>query len=273
MANRVFTRTGLVIWIGATLGAACVIPYAEALAPSLGQAAHRLGVPTAVVVLLSVAQSALLLGVMTFSGLWAAGRLGLGAPLLDARLHGRAAPPDLRHHALVAAGLGLASGLAILALDLWLFVPLSRSGAGSLVAQRQPPAWTGLLASLEGGVTEEVELRLFLLSFVALAIRGARNVFKRERTSELTPVVFWAANLLAAIAFGLGHLPTTARLVPLTAIIVTRAVVLNGVVGVVAGWLFWRRGIEMAMVCHFSADVVLHVLAPLAQTWLLKLAI
>ena len=273
MANRVFTRTGLVIWIGATLGAACVIPYVEALSPALEQAAHRLGVPTAVVVLLSITQSAALLGVMTFAGLWAARKLGLGAPLLDAWLYGRPAPPDLRRHALVAAALGLASGLAILALDLRLFLPLSRAGAGWLVGQRQPPAWTGLLASLEGGVTEEVELRLFLLSFVALALRGVRNALRAERTSELTPAVFWTANLLAAIAFGLGHLPTTARLVPLTAIIVTRAVVLNGVVGVVAGWLFWRRGIEMAMVCHFSADVVLHVLAPLAQTWLLKLAI
>ena len=35
---------------------------------------------------------------------------------------------------------------------------------------------------------------------------------------------------------------------------------------------FRRRGIETAMVTHFSADLVLHVAAPLAQGWLLRLA-
>jgi hypothetical protein len=34
-------------------------------------------------------------------------------------------------------------------------------------------------------------------------------------------------------------------------------------IGIVAGFLFWRRGIEMAMVCHFFADIVLHVTPPL----------
>jgi membrane protease YdiL (CAAX protease family) len=80
--------------------------------------------------------------------------------------------------------------------------------------------------------------------------------------------VFWVANIVAAILFGLGHLPVTAHLVPLTSVVVARAVVLNGIVGLVAGTLFWRRGIEMAILCHFSADVVLHVGAPLLQSLL-----
>jgi membrane protease YdiL (CAAX protease family) len=130
----------------------------------------------------------------------------------------------------------------------------------------------GLLASVEGGVTEEVQLRLFFLSFVALGIRTVGGFARRQREAALTltPATFWAANLVAAVAFGLGHLPITARLIPLTPVVVTRAIVLNGIPGVIAGWLFWRRGIEMAMVCHFSADVLLHVVAPLLQPWLLR---
>jgi len=38
-----------------------------------------------------------------------------------------------------------------------------------------------------------------------------------------------------------------------------RAIVLNGLVGVIAGWLYWRRGLESAMVAHFCADLVVHV--------------
>jgi membrane protease YdiL (CAAX protease family) len=72
--------------------------------------------------------------------------------------------------------------------------------------------------------------------------------------------VFWVANILAAILFGLGHLPTTAALVPLTSLVIARAVVLNGLLGIVWGWLYWKRGLEAAMISHFSADLVLHVL-------------
>ena len=64
-----------------------------------------------------------------------------------------------------------------------------------------------------------------------------------------------------AVLFGLGHLPATAAMVPLTTLVVARALVLNGLAGVVFGWLYWRRDLLAAMVAHFSADIVLHVLA------------
>ena len=65
---------------------------------------------------------------------------------------------------------------------------------------------------------------------------------------------------LAAGLFGLGHLPATAALLPLTPAVIARALILNGIPGVVFGWLFWRRGLEAAMVAHFAADLVLHVI-------------
>ena len=45
--------------------------------------------------------------------------------------------------------------------------------------------------------------------------------------------------------------------------VVVRTVLLNAIGGAVFGWLFWRRGLEMAVVAHVSADMVLHVLVPL----------
>jgi hypothetical protein len=263
MASRL-SRTPVVIWLGAVAGVLCVIPYAGFLAPgALPAAASRLGVPVYQVVLASVLQNALVLGLMTFTGLWAARRLGLGAPLLEAWLEGRPPPFDPRRSVLAAAGLGAACGLAIVALDGLLFAALTPHAAGQL-QRATPPAWMGLLASVEGGITEEVELRLFLLSFLALGIRYLRNLVSGDRATGLSPAIFWTANIVAAVAFGLGHLPTTAQLVHLTPVIVLRAVALNGILGMVAGYLFWRRGIEMAMVCHFAADLVLHVATPLA---------
>ena len=31
----------------------------------------------------------------------------------------------------------------------------------------------------------------------------------------------------------------------------------------VFGWLYWKRGLEAAMISHFSADIVTHVLLAL----------
>ena len=71
----------------------------------------------------------------------------------------------------------------------------------------------------------------------------------------------WIAIVLVAVAFGLAHLPATAAVgLELNALVVSRAIVLNGLGGIVFGWLYWRRGLESAMVSHFTTDVVLHVI-------------
>lgn len=80
--------TGFVIWVAASIGAAAIFPYALALAPGKLDAASELsGLTVAALVALSLAQSVIFLGVMTFTGLWAARKVGLGAPLLDAFLN------------------------------------------------------------------------------------------------------------------------------------------------------------------------------------------
>jgi membrane protease YdiL (CAAX protease family) len=45
--------------------------------------------------------------------------------------------------------------------------------------------------------------------------------------------------------------------------VVLRAVVLNGLGGIVFGWFYWRHGLLSAMASHFSADLVIHVIVPL----------
>ena len=126
--------------------------------------------------------------------------------------------------------------------------------------QAQPSVWQGLLASLYGGVDEEILLRLGVMTF--LAWLGAKVARTRPGESP-GPLVIWSANILAALLFGVGHLPATAAIAPLSGLVVARAIVLNGLAGVAFGWLYWRRGILAAMASHFCADLVLHVLTPL----------
>jgi hypothetical protein len=71
------------------------------------------------------------------------------------------------------------------------------------------------------------------------------------------------ANLLAAVLFGLGHLPATlAAGLPLSGLVISRALVLNGLLGITAGWLYRSCGLGSAMLAHFSADILLHVVLP-----------
>ena len=58
--------------------------------------------------------------------------------------------------------------------------------------------------------------------------------------------------MTSALLFGAGHLPTTATLMPLTPLVITRALLLNGLGGIVFGWLYWKRGLLAAMLAHFS---------------------
>jgi membrane protease YdiL (CAAX protease family) len=86
-----------------------------------------------------------------------------------------------------------------------------------------------------------------------------------NKTSDGKPtnIIFWIANILAAILFGIGHLPAVSVLLPLTTLVVIRTVVLNAVGGILFGWLYQSRGLESAMIAHFSADIILHGLLAL----------
>ncbi|MDX1500306.1 MAG: CPBP family intramembrane glutamic endopeptidase [Woeseiaceae bacterium] len=261
--RRMFILKALVLWAAALVGVVLVMPYTMALAPGrLEAAAADLGIPIAAVIALSLLQSAILLGGMVVLGLWAARRVGLEVPLLETWLDRQPPPRDAVRNAGCAAGLGAACGLAIVMLDTTLFAAVGESLRG--VVPSPPRAWQGLLASVYGGVTEEVQLRLFLFSLLALGASWLRRRFRAQPGAELTPTIFWIVNAVVALVFGLAHLPVMAELVALTPLVVARSILLNGLVGLAAGFLYYRRGLEMAMLCHFSADVVLHVVVPLA---------
>lgn len=59
------------------------------------------------------------------------------------------------------------------------------------------------------------------------------------------------------------HLPATAALFPITPLVILRAITLNGLIGVALGYLYFRHGLDAAMLSHFTADIVLHVLLTL----------
>ncbi len=102
-------------------------------------------------------------------------------------------------------------------------------------------------------------MRLLLVSTLAWLFS------KLSHTADGTPTrgAVWVAISAAAVVFGLGHLPATSLTMAITPLVVTREIVLNGIMGVVFGAMYWKRGLEAAMLTHFSADIVLHFLLPM----------
>lgn len=240
-----------VLLFAAMVGVWAVLPYSF----SLQDLSAPLPVPFWLLLVLGTLQNLILFALVTGLGLWLGGKVGLGAPLLRALLARQPdAPRQFRRSLPWAVGAGLTVGALTLVLEVFVFAPvlpeMLRRSAG-------PAAWQGFLASLYGGINEELLMRLGGMTLVAWI--GSR-LFPAP---ELRPGVMWIANLLAALSFGLGHLPALGVLVPVTPVLVARSLALNGVAGVVFGWLYWRRGLLMAMIAHFSADIVLHVIGVL----------
>lgn len=97
--------------------------------------------------------------------------------------------------------------------------------------------------------------------------RRIRGFLARSRDRPGAGVA-WAAIVLSAVAFGIGHLPAaTAIYGGLTGDVVTFIVGANAVAGVGFGWLYWRHSLEAAMIAHGLA----HVVAVAAWTLLLLL--
>lgn len=263
MKTLINWKVFLILWLAGIFATIAILPYSLELQTSLLEST-ALPMPMPVLLAVQVAQNAILLAIMIFGGLFFAGRVGLGTPILDAWTRGERVADRLRALLPLSIVLGVLGTLVVLGLEFFLFQPaLARelaNGANPLNLQTsQPAAWKGFLASFYGGIAEEIQLRLFLMSFLVWLGRFV----SRNSQGEPTSAVYWVANIVAAVLFGLGHLPATALVVPLTPLVIARAIVLNGLLGIIFGWLYWKRGLEAAITSHFSADIVLHVLLAL----------
>lgn len=230
------------------LATAAVFPYLLEIMPA---ALAKTRLPLPLLVLVQSMQAGLLLTVLSLIGLRLGHRVNLGSPWLRALITRRALP---KFPWLLAISCGLAAGLAVIGLSL-LIDPYLPATLHANATMPGASALNGFLASFYGGIGEELQLRLFLMTLI---------VWIMAKFSRATPsdAYYWTAIAIAALLFGAGHLPAAAQVWPLTTVVVMRTVLLNALAGMVFGWLYWRRGLEVAMLSHFSADLMLHVLAP-----------
>jgi membrane protease YdiL (CAAX protease family) len=172
--------------------------------------------------------------------IWPPAPLGFGTPLNLAL--GRAWKASL--------GLAVAAGVVIppliLLLDRLLFAGVSMQRVRAFVAQ---PLADRIAVVATAGIAEELVFRVIASTLVAWIVYLAT---KRQTAA------IWTGIVVAAILFGLAHVANLAH-VPHPYL---RAIVLNGIAGLALGWLYWRRGLEWAVLAHLIADTTLYLLLP-----------
>ncbi|QPK94383.1 CPBP family intramembrane metalloprotease [Actinomyces sp. zg-332] len=115
-----------------------------------------------------------------------------------------------------------------------------------------------------GGVVEEIMIRLFLMSLVALVIW--KLFYKKVSKEEIPVKVFFIANFITALLFALGHLPATVLLFgSITPVLLLRCLFYNGCFGLVFGVIYQKYGIQYAIITHIGCHIVANIIWVIAS--------
>ncbi len=208
--------------------------------------------PPVLLKIASVIQPAVFTTIAVIVGIWLSPKVGLHAPAAEAASRGEAFFPELKPQILPGVLAGIASGLALV--GTWVVAKPSFSAEFISRAEDFNRFMPNITRFLYGGFTEEILLRWGVMTFLVWA--AWRLLQKGEGEPKAVFVV--GAIFLSALIFGAGHLPLASMLAGgLTAPIVVYVITANSIFGIVAGSLYWRRGLEAAFIAHIMAHVVL----------------
>lgn len=240
------------------LGLVGVVALAVYTVPTLRAIPELAALSYPILVLIAAANSTVLLVVFVVLGTVTAPRTGLHSHVF-AWASGSPSDWDAFRRSLpLAVGLGAVLFVLVAIIDVAfaLFIGFESGGPVGDAAALEDLIASIPMRLLYGGITEEILLRWGVMAPIAFVCWWLRNRIG-ERTEVPTAAMMWAAIVVSAVAFGVGHLPALASTFDLTTALIVRTVLLNAMVGVALGWLFWRRSLETAMVAHAAFHVVL----------------
>lgn len=199
--------------------------------------------------IISFVQSSILLGIMVMIGHFSSKKIGLSAYLLEKYFQGELEKTEVIERLKLGILLGFITGIIL-------------SLCSGFLVEFLPPEFvelgnnttiSPLSRFLYGGITEEVLLRWGIMSFFVWLIWRITRGSKIAQPSNQT---YWIGITLAALLFGLGHLPIVFNTVDqVTPALYLYIIGMNMVFGMVAGWLFWKKGLETAIIAHIFVHV------------------
>jgi hypothetical protein len=248
-------RLFLILWLPGIAGVLSLLLLdLDALmkALPLPEGAQPTEMPPLLLKFLTILQPALLTTLAVLEGVWLAPKVGLHSPAAEAIAERRPFMPALRPQIFPGIVTGILSGLAIVAI--WLIAKPYLSTEFIARAEMFNALVPAAMRFLYGGFTEEILLRWGVMTLFVWALWKVLG----RREKEPRSIWFVIAILASALLFGIGHLPVAYLLsggltVPLTIYVLAA----NSMFGIAAGFLYWKRGLESAIIAHMFAHVVL----------------
>ena len=150
----------------------------------------------------------------------------------------------------VSLVIGAVGGMVLILSDLWFFGNYSQAIMDSYAVKPTIPYLIAMVTY--GGVIEEVMLRLFFMTLIAFILH---KLFGNKKDKPTT-IILTTANIIAALLFAAGHLPVTSILLGLSPMIIFRCFLLNGGLGLLFGYLYYKYGLRYSMIAHAGCHVV-----------------
>lgn len=235
-------------WRLAVLVALVAIPGPVAiswLALPLLVDADSLPVPLQTLQIATAVQSIVLVALASALGALLGAKVGLRAPALSA-LASRGDVSSALIPQLLPGVIGGLLGAAVI-IGFYAYAP---SELATLQGQGSIPLAARVLY---GGVTEEVLIRWGLMTLLVWA--GWRTLQRGSGVPSGT--VIWLGIGVSALLFGVFHVPSVmASMGTVPPVVIAYITLGNAVFGIVAGYLFWRYGLEAAITAHVLAHVI-----------------
>ncbi len=249
-------QVGLRLWLAAVPGIIALTPL---LAGIIALEKEPPPLPLPVLLIIGTIQSSVLAAAAVFAGVSLAPRVGLHAPLFEGRF------PAGWSRAILLPGVlwGILGGAMLFGIA-YLFMPLLPPGFHAAAAELSIPWYARLLY---GGITEEVLIRWGLMTLIVWIVFRVSKEPRDEAGAPRLKAAYLTGIVVSALAFAALHLPTASAISPVvTGSLVAYVLLANSVFGLIAGYLYWRRGLECAMAAHITAHLTMMLLETLITT-------
>lgn len=248
------TKLFVILWLAGMAGVLSflLIDLSALLASFPLPAGTKIPPFTPMLKLLSLMQPAVILSLAVLVGVALASKVGLSSPVAEAVAGGGQLSSAFKPQIIPGIVGGLAGGVAIV-LTALLSKPFLSPEVITRIAEfgKLLPFPTRLLY---GGITEELLLRWGLMT---LLVWAAWRLFQKGQNKP-KPGYFVGAIVISSVVFGIGHLPIAFMLLPEATFALTLYVIVaNSIFGLIAGYLYWKKGLESAIIAHMVVHVVL----------------
>lgn len=229
------------------LGVISIIPLIPKL---LALQPEPLAFSIPIIQLISTTQSSVFLLAMIWLGAVYSKKVSLSAPAIYALACSGNPFKELRPQIIPALAGGIIGGIFILIFTAVLSAYLPSEFLSS--AEKFTPPWYTKI--LYGGITEEILVRWGLMSFFTWGIYR----LSQNDDSEIRSHNYVIAIIISSLIFGILHLPVVFALSSeITTTLIAYIILANSFFGFIAGYLYWKRGLECAIGAHMIAHITM----------------